>query len=476
MDTPPFGKLPERDEYIRQELNRILDTYGNHPSFGFMAMGNESGGSLETLVRSGRARDPRHLFRCENGDDLEHGDYIEAGMRGIVGPPTDWDRWSVRDLGWIASNEGNKMRPSRTTLPTFVHELGQWEMYPDLDEVKKYTGTLRAHYFEDYHRSLVTHRMLDQAKDFAEASGKFSLLLYKEEIEASLRTFPLGGFQILEARDYPGQGVAIVGWLDAFWESKGLITPQEFREFCAPTVCLLRMPTRTITTADTFVARAEISHFGPTNLETTPEWSIRCENGEVIAQGRWPACTLQTGQVTPVGKISATLQSVTAPARLVVNVRAAGKENRWNIWVYPNKQPLVPTDVVIAHHFDQTTRDALVSGKRVLMFSSPTEGVIYPRHASLVPNSVRALPVAQPGRSAIPGSFMPTFYSLQLFNQIGTLGILCDPRHPALADFPTEKHADWQWADLLGNFSAGNSFQVAGAPESTAESSGLLCR
>ncbi|MEO0340555.1 MAG: glycoside hydrolase family 2, partial [Bacteroidota bacterium] len=26
--------------------------------------------------------------------------------------------------------------------------------------------------------------------------------------------------------------------------------------------------------------------------------------------------------------------------------------------------------------------------------------------------------------------------------------ILCDPDHPALADFPTDIHTDWQWWDL----------------------------
>ena len=64
----------------------------------------------------------------------------------------------------------------------------------------------------------------------------------------------------------------------------------------------------------------------------------------------------------------------------------------------------------------------------------------------------------------LPGSFMPCFWNLLLFNQIGTLGILCDPKNTALAEFPTENHSDWQWADLLGNFTAARSFPTAGAP------------
>jgi hypothetical protein len=30
-------------------------------------------------------------------------------------------------------------------------------------------------------------------------------------------------------------------------------------------------------------------------------------------------------------------------------------------------------------------------------------------------------------------------------------GILCDPRHPAFAQFPTEFHSNWQWWELLNN-------------------------
>ena len=465
MDVPHFGEDAGRDQYIRDELNRILDTYGNHPSFGLMAMGNESSGALETLVQSGRARDNRRLYRCENGDDRAHGDYVETGMRGTLGPRTDWDRWNIAAPGWIAGS-GATSPVSATPMPTLAHEVGQWEMYPKLEEAAKYTGTLRAPYYDDYRRSLASHGMLDQAADFADASGRLSVLLYKEEIEASFRTWPYGGFEILEARDYPGQGVAIVGWLDAFWDSKKLITPGEFRRFCGSTVCLLRMPARILTTAETFTAQAEISHFGSTDLHATPAWSIVNEHGKLVARGELPAIALKTGHVTPIGAIAAEMGAVSAPARLVVTLSAAGTSNSWNIWVYPAHQPSPPADVFVAHQFNQEARNALAAGRRVLLFSSPTEGVIYPVNAFFGPESVRALPKVQKGRNAIPGSFMPTFWNLQLFNQIGTLGILCDPQHPALAKFPTESHSDWQWADLLGNFSAANSLPTAGAPES----------
>ena len=35
-----------------------------------------------------------------------------------------------------------------------------------------------------------------------------------------------------------------------------------------------------------------------------------------------------------------------------------------------------------------------------------------------------------------------------------TLGILCDPKHPALAAFPTEFHSNWQWWYLISQAGA----------------------
>ena len=462
MDAPQFGDDPPRDQFIRDELARILETYGNHPSFALMAMGNESGGALDTLVKSGRAQDSRRLFRCEGGQTAADGDYSETGQRGVFGPLTDWDRWSVQS-GWIA---GGKAQQSSTgpSVPTLAHEVGQWEMYPDLDGIKKYTGTLRANYLERYRDSLEAHHMLDQADAFQQASGKFMVELYKDEIEGGFRSWPYGGFEILEARDYTGQGVATVGWLDAFWDSKGLIAPEKFREFCAPTVCLLRMPKRVFSSEETFSAKAQLAHYGAKPVEVNPVWKIKDDAGRELAGGKLPSQAVPTGRVATLGDISVPLDCIHAATRLTVTLSAGGTSNSWHIWVYPPVSAGTPANVRVVHAYDQATRSALAAGERVVLFSSPTDGVIDPQQTMFPPESVWKLPSAQPGRNAIPGSFLPVFWSTRLFNQIGTLSLLCDPKHPALAEFPTENHSDWQWADLLGNFSAAGSFKVAGAP------------
>lgn len=462
IDAPVFGGHPQRDQFLLDELRRILTTYGNHPSFAFMAMGNESPGPFETLVRAGKKTDNRMLYRCQNGDTITNGDYAERGteigQRGIKGPRTDWDRWSLFKSKTI---DHYKQSP----LPTFAHEVGQWASYPDFDQLKKFTGNLKPYNYERFQQSLAAHHMASQAKDFAMASGRFAVSLYKDEIEGCLRSFPYGGFQIVEARDFPGEGAAVIGWLDAFWDSKGLITPEAFRRFCGPVVCLLRMPKRIYTNDEDFVAHAEVSNYTRSNIVLPAEWSITDEHDQIIGEGNFRSKTILMGQVTALGEIHASLKDVHAPSRLTVTVRAAGTYNSWNIWVYPVKQPEVPANVKVVYAFDEATKAALKNGENVLLFSDPSKGLYPIEPAFLPPDSMRLFPPVTKGRSAIPGSFMPAFWNMRLFNQPGTLSLLCDPHHPALQSFPTESHSDWQWADLLGQYTAQASYAIAGDRE-----------
>ena len=101
------------------------------------------------------------------------------------------------------------------------HEIGQWCVYPDLKEIDKYTGFLKAKNFEIFKETLIENGLGDMADKFLYASGRLQTLCYKTEIEMALRTSGLGGFQLLDLHDFPGQGTALVGVLNAFWEDKG---------------------------------------------------------------------------------------------------------------------------------------------------------------------------------------------------------------------------------------------------------------
>jgi hypothetical protein len=54
-----------------------------------------------------------------------------------------------------------------------------------------------------------------------------------------------------------------------------------------------------------------------------------------------------------------------------------------------------------------------------------------------------------PNRPLVAG-FFPIFWNSAWtdWQAPHTLGILCDPRHPALEGFPTDSHSNWQWWNI----------------------------
>ena len=415
------GSNATRDAFVETEFQRIVDTYGNHPSFCNMTLGNEYGGTREVLTRwVGMLieHDPRHLYSSASAyqaTENRQWSESEAG-RGIGGPATE------RDLRGVVSGDPR---------PTVGHEIGQWVYYPDFNEIKKYTGVLALKNYEMIRDDLERKYQLDLAPKYAEANGKLATLLYKEEIEVLLRTQGYAGFSLLDLHDYPTQGTALVGPLDALWDSKGFITPEAFRRFCGPTVPLLRIPKRTYTSDETFEATAQVAHYGPADLsDAQPAWDIRDSQGQVVASGNLPTLQLPTGKLSDLGVIRAPLGNFKTPGKFTVAVALRGTEysNSWDIWVYPTHAgtPTVPAGVVLCDQWNDTARQALADGKKVFLMTTKL------------------------GHS-LQGSMLPTFWSPVWFpsQKPDTMGLLCDPQHPALSKFPTDMYSDWQWWDIL---------------------------
>ncbi len=217
------------DQYIYDETDRILDAYGNHPSFCMMAYGNEPAGRnqaeyLGKLVNHWKAEDNRRVYTSAS-----------IGKSWPLVPEAQFIvRSEPRGLPWEKRPESMfdyTDRIEQYTVPYVTHEMGQHCVFPDFKEIKEYTGVYKAKNFELFKEELTKHHMGDQAEDFLMASGKLQALCYKFEIEAELRTHKLAGVQLLSLNDYSGQGTALVGVLNAFWEEKGYITAPEFKQF-----------------------------------------------------------------------------------------------------------------------------------------------------------------------------------------------------------------------------------------------------
>ena len=423
-----LGNDPDVLDYVRREIRRIADAYGNHPSFAFFCIGNEFGmetdwGVVDQLLADAKKYDPRRLYnacttrRTVPSDDYWVTAYVDRTWTRGIGPPhTNWDFSAAA---------------SKSDLPIVSHETGQRPVFPDYDDLlQKFTGPLKPYNLLRLRDQTVAAGLADQVSDFEFASARFQHLLYKAEHEGCRRTGDFAGYQLLMLNDFTGQSEALVGVLDPFWETKGVISPARVRQWNSPTVPLARFDRYTWRTSEVFTAAIEVSHYGPTDLvEAIASWSLAERDGNtILAQGELSAATIPAGQVTRLGEVQVPLSSVPQPAPLTLHVSLGEAANEWTIWAYPPSADVVGVeDIVIAQQWNDDTRRALKEGRRVLLLMSQ---VLNPR--------------------MLQSRFAPVYWSAGWSPQsIATLGVMCDPQHPALASFPNDGHSDWQWQDLV---------------------------
>lgn len=81
------------------------------------------------------------------------------------------------------------------------------------------------------------------------------------------RTPEMAGFQTLDLQDFPGQGTALVGPLNAFMENKGFVTREQFLAFNADVVPPQDRSKFAWLANETFTARAVVSNYSATDLD-----------------------------------------------------------------------------------------------------------------------------------------------------------------------------------------------------------------
>ncbi|HMK37890.1 MAG TPA: beta-galactosidase, partial [Bacteroidota bacterium] len=306
--------------------------------------------------------------------------------------------------------------------------------YPDFREISRYTGVLRAGNYEIVREDLESKGMGNLDSLFVQASGKLQALCYKADIEAALRTPGLAGFQLLGLHDFQGQGTALVGVLSVFSEGKGYCSADEFREFCSPTVPLARMERMIFSDAETFTADLEVAHFGETSLEhCAPAWSVTDSGGIRVASGHLPPREIPLGSCIPLGRVALDLRKFHVPCRYKFTLNVGSGKNSWNFWVYPSQIPASGNSrVLVTQNLDPRALSVLERGGRVLL--TLPKGSVLPERG---------------GDIAL--GFSTIFWNTAWTHGQAphTLGILCDPAHPAFASFPTSFHTDYQWWDAL---------------------------
>lgn len=540
-ELPFWGSFDDKDEtlmtFLHQEGENILREYGHHPSFRMMALGNELWGSIDKMKEfvddfreiapdkyytfgsnyylgyQGVKEGMDYFTTCRIGGEgwgkynthtrgsFSFADAYDGGIINHFRPNTTMNFDEACDK-WASPQPWQKQEVEQTSykraagIPIISHETGQFQTYPDFREIKKYTGVLYPYNFEIFRRRLAAAGMLSQADDFHKASGLWSVKLYKADIEMDLRTKNMAGFQLLDIQDYPGQGSAFVGILDAFMESKGITTANEWHQWCSPVVPLLVTDRFCYDENEMMNAKVQIANYGGESLKGKKLlWKLdyasdensaddaapnaganidRFNQPSPLAQGEIPITTDEEGLID-IGEIhhkmkvmadgfndgNGTCLDVKIPSRKVIltldidygRYDARRHRNTYDLWIYTTEKNLdiYKKGVVITSDLTDEVAKKLEKGAKVLWM--PTTSKNFVASADTISQAGNATPYT------VGGLFQTDYWNYRMFKTIcennkktvspGTLGILTNPKHPIFCDFHTEMHTNWQWFPVI---------------------------
>lgn len=431
-----LGQRQPIDQLLWDEVEALVRAYGNHPSFCMLACGNEPAGAwvpwVSRFVEHWAAKDSRRVY---TGASVGGGwawqpksqYHVKAGARGL-GEWVNRAPESMSDFSQKIAHYKAKDGEWDIHEPYVSHETGQWCAFPDFREISKYTGPNKARNFEVFRDVLAENGMADRAHQFMMASGKLQALCYKYEIERTLRTPGYAGFQLLSINDYSGQGTALVGVQNVFFEPKGYVDVGQWREFCSEVVPLARIPKFTYKNDETFTAELMVNDHSQqaSGLNGQADhallWTVCDANGAILGRGTERKVNVSLAGVPEAQKLT-----------LRVNVNAPDGQqlgtNHWEFWVYPTDVAIEPGQVYVTDTLDQRALKVLRKGGDVLLCAA---------------GKVRY------GDDVVQ-QWLPVFWNTSWFKMRPphTTGILVEEQHPAFAQFPTEYHSNLQWWELV---------------------------
>lgn len=437
------------DHYLLQETERMVECYGNHPSFCMLAAGNEPAGDWVTWVSDfvdywKQTGDRRRVYcgASVGGGwawDAKSEYHVKGGARGL-----DWSRRAPQSTDDFLRNimqvtqKGRKPIVFDVNEPYLSHELGQWCAFPDLKETSQYTGAYKARNFEIFADLLKDNGMASQAEKFLMASGKLQTLAYKYDIERNLRTPDYAGFQMLSLNDYSGQGTALVGVLNVFWREKGYCTAADWRRFCSPLVPLAKFPKFVYTNEETLHVDVEMYNaYRETLRDALTTYTVTDSEGRKVADGRLYDGDITVGKNRALGTVTLPLSAFTEPSKLTLTVTVKPKndvgqsiENKWDFWVYPAKVDMPEAeDILITDTLDDEAIATLKKGGRVLITAA---------------GKVRF-------GNDVKQTYLPVFWNTSWFKMRPphTTGASIDTTHPLFNRFPTDNWSNLNWWELL---------------------------
>lgn len=437
------------DRYLMEETQRMVEAYGNHPSFCMLAAGNEPAGDwvswVGDFVDAWKATGDTRRTYCGASVgggwafDPKSQYHVKGGARGL-----DWDKRAPQSADdYYApitsfTQKGNKPVTFKINEPYLSHEQGQWCAFPDLKERSQYTGAYKAANFDIFADLLRDNGMESQAEKFLHASGKLQTLAYKYELERNLRTKDYAGFQLLGLNDYSGQGTALVGVLNVFWREKGYCTAADWTQFCQPVVPLAKLPKFVYANDERLHADVELYNAYKEPLRNArATYHIYNNVGNELAKGQLAAKDMEVGKNIDLGCVDYDLADIKEPTKLTlaVNVEAANAKeltigNTWDVWVYPKQVAMPqPKDIYITDTLDAKAVATLRKGGKVLIEAAGKVTL----------------------GSDVKQTYLPVFWNTSWFKMRPphTTGATIDTRHPLFRGFPTDDWGNLNWWELL---------------------------
>ena len=345
--------------------------------------------------------------------------------------------YADKPLGHVQSDRPDTMHTyeeaiSNVPVPVIGHEIGQFQIYPDFDEITKYDGVLYPRNLEIFRMRLYQSGLSDMDKAFHAASGKLAARLYREECEAALRTRGFGGFQLLDLQDFPGQGTALVGLLDAFLDEKGVVSADEFRKSCDAQTLFLSFDSYVHASGETMPVRALAANYGAEDMNDLDITISLIRADGTLDQDVSLSGDAPQGCVTSLGTAYFTLPTLGDAEALTLHVTDDnGHENDYPVWVYPER----------------------ATGDSLILSGAPND-----KQLDALENGADLLILPGEDGTTIPGGFASDFWNYAMFRRVcaakncapshGLLGFCGDRSHPAFRHFPCDGSTDWQWFDI----------------------------
>lgn len=444
-----FSKENTMIDVLKQETRQILEAFGHHPSFVLFSPSNEPAGDWYQVLREwvsfAREVDKelgyegRRVYTAQSGwpyevpaAEVTGTDYLyfhRSGFGPILGG-------SIRGMaGWKGRDYNSSIE--NVSIPVISHELGQWCAYPDYRIIDKFTGYLQPGNYKLFQNSARKNGLMTYVSDMAYCSGKKQARLYKEDLEATFRTDGIYGFELLDLHDYLGQGTALVGVLDTFWDNKGYVSEQGFREFCNETVILTRLSSYLYKATEEIHTPVAISHFGKMDLACQKLiWKLLDVN-EVLVSGCIELPTVESGCRSEVGQIDINLAELgirkNSHCILEVSLEPCGVVNHWDIYVYTEQASIVcDEDKVLYTREWKEAVEGLQLGKTVV-------------YAPWLTDLDYDCPTLA-GRSVFWNAQMGPSWARPL-------GVVVDEKHPLfdsnIGGFVSEQEGGWQWDEIV---------------------------